>query len=207
MFAPSSLFPVTMGCTTEATPPPKRPNPCITPQSQDSQTFNDEEHNNEHKILDDHPLTLYVVGRLTTLCLDKPVLHTVGATMLDILPDHPAETALKKLHHRRSYMAKAPYQRRSKWKALHDKGLKLCPASWLGPAIIKAHDKYEYKRDRKHTQEVYIEWQEKRGRIRRSTSANSIVGLETHPAPVEWSPLDGEEEADPWALPPIEEMD
>jgi len=119
--------------------------------------------------------------------------------MLDILPSKPAETALRKLKNRRSYMNKAPFQRKSKKKALSDAALKLCPASWLGPAIIKAHDKYEYKRDRKHTQEVYTEWQEKRGRSGKFTSANSMVT-------VEWSPLDGDVEGDPWALPPIEEI-
>lgn len=103
-------------------------------------------------------------------------------------------------------MKKAPFQRKSKKKAIGDAAMKLCPTTWLGPVIIKAHDKYEYKRDRKHTQEVHKEWQGKRGRSGKSTTVNSIVGLETHPAPVEWSPLDGEEDADPWALPPIEEM-
>lgn len=195
-----------MGCAT----PPTRLHPCISPQTQDSLDSHDDkgEHNehNEHKILDDHPLTLYVVGRLTTLCLDKPALHTVGETMLDILPSHPAETAMKKLHNRRSYMKKAPFQRKSKRKAISDAALKLCPASWLGPTIIKAHDKYEYKRDRKHTEEVHTVWQEKRGRSGKSTSTNSIVGLDTHPAPVEWTPLDGEADVDPWALPPIEEI-
>ena len=195
-----------MGCAT----PSFGLQPCSNPQApkpHDSRaSSNDSRKIHEHKILNEHPLTLYVVGRLTTLCLDKPVLHTVGATVLDKLPDQPAEKALMKLQSRRSYIAKAPYQRKTKWKALRDKGLKLCPASWLGPTILKAHDKHQYKKDRQHTQEVFVEWQEKRGRSGKSTIVNSVVGLETHLAPLEHNPLVEDDGRDPWALPSIEEM-
>lgn len=159
-------------------------------------------------ILDEHPLTLYVLGRLTTLCLDHDTLRSAAVTLLDVLPPKPAETALEKLHSRHSYMNKAPYQRKSRKRALHDAFLKVCPASWLGPTIIKQHDKHEYKRDRKRTKEVYTEFQQKRGRSTggSSTSANSIVGLETYLAPLDCGPPSLDDEDDPWKLPPIEEI-
>ncbi|MCJ1454930.1 hypothetical protein MMC28_005283 [Mycoblastus sanguinarius] len=127
-------------------------------------------------------------------------------SMFDILPSAPAELAVRKLQNRRSYMAKAPFQRRSKKRALGDTVMKLCPATWLGPVIINAHDKYEYKKDRQRTEEVHVEFLERR---KNSVSTNDAVlaDMETYPAPIEWCPYDGRDwERDPWRLPPMEEI-
>lgn len=205
-----------MGCTTPPTRIQSRP-------EKESKHCEDIEKEQEQKqksvkdqagrinigtILDEHPLTLYVLGRLTTLCLNHHTLHTAALTLLDALPPQPAEAALEQLHNRYSYINKAPYQRRSKKKALYDAFLRLCPASWLGPTVIKQHDKHEYKRDRKRTKEVYTEFQERRGRSigGKSTSANSIVDLETYLAPLDCGPPSLDDEDDPWKLPPIEEI-
>ena len=98
-------------------------------------------------------------------------------------------------------MAKAPFQRKSKKRALHDKALKLAPATWLGPTIIKAHDRYQYKKDRERTQAVYEEYHERR---ENSGSTIAMKDLETQPAPLDW-PLKNDDgyEMDPWKLPPI----
>ncbi len=139
------------------------------------------------------------------------------------LPEQPAEVAIRKLEHRQSYMAKAPYQRKSRRRALSDFALRLCPVTWLGPAIIKAHDKYEYKKDRREKEEVYVEYQVKRKMsvdTAMATRTNSFASLTpaSHPPPVScWKPVPERVEVggmddpllktrDPWSLPPIEEM-
>lgn len=128
--------------------------------------------------------------------------------------------AIRKLEHRRSYMAKAPFQQhKSKKKYLGDVAMKFCPATWLGPAIIRLNDKYEYKKDRKHVQEVYVEYQEHMSRKNSLIGADgrgSIVDLHTYLAPVEWTPLEDsrqdpwrnakEKTEDPWRLPPVNEI-
>ncbi|CAF9939658.1 hypothetical protein IMSHALPRED_001586 [Imshaugia aleurites] len=204
-----------MACTT---PPTRIPIPRPEKESEHSEDIEKEQEQknvtdhvgrtNIGAILDEHPLTLYVLGRLTTLCLNHHTLHTAAVTLLDALPPQPAETALEQLHNRYSYINKAPYQRRSKKRALYDAFLRICPASWLGPTLIKQHDKHEYKRDRKRTKEVYTEFLEKRGRSvgGKSTSANSIVDLETYLAPLDCGAPSLDDEDDPWKLPPIEEI-
>ena len=137
------------------------------------------------------------------------------------LLDSPLTTeTIRKLQNRRSYMSKAPYQQhKSKRKYLGDVAMKFCPATWLGPAIIRAHDKYEYKKDRKHVQEVYVEYQEHKSRKNSCVGASgsgSIVDLHTYPAPVEWTPLEDPKRSpwldekvkmeDPWQLPPVNEI-
>ena len=117
-------------------------------------------------------------------------------------------------------MAKAPYQQhKSKKKLLHDTAMKLCPVLWLAPAIIRAHDKHEYEKDRKYVREVYVEYQEHRSRKNSLVGARgsgSIVDLHIYPAPVEWMPLERTKGdpwrsgkamlEDPWQLPPIDEI-
>ena len=137
---------------------------------------------------------------MTTSSLSKKALK-----MPCILTAHPAETVIRKLERRQSYMANAPYQRKSKKKALGDVALRLSPATWFGPLILKAHERYEYRRARKHTEELYAEYQEKRS-TRQSSMAGSTVGFDTAPARVHWSLLWSDELNDPWKLPPIEEI-
>ncbi len=153
------------------------------------------------KVLTNHPLTLYAISRVTNWCVEKDCTPTVVSnTVLDILPENPSDVAIKKLRNRCSYMAKAPYQRKSKKKAFHDKALKLSPATWLGPAIIKAHDRYQYKKDRKYTQQVYQEYQERR------EYSDSTIAMQ--PALVDWPIVNDEGyQIDPWKLPPIDSDD
>ena len=125
--------------------------------------------------------------------------------MACMLPSQPAETVIRKLERRQSYLAKAPYQRKSKKKALGDAAMRLSPATWFGPAILKAHERYEYRRARKHTEELYAEYQEKRS-TRQNSMASSTVWSDTAPALLDWSPLWSTDEEDPWKLPPIEEI-
>ncbi len=132
--------------------------------------------------------------------------------MFDILPKQPAEHVIRKLEKRQSYLAKAPYQqnkleRKSRRKALNDYIMKLCPTTWVAPAVIKAHDRWEYDRDRKYVHEVHVHYQETRKKDPISTR-NSIGKLiDIQPAALEIPPTDGDEEsADPWKLPPIEDF-
>ena len=117
-------------------------------------------------------------------------------------------------------MDKAPYQQhKSKKKYLNDVALKLSPATWLAPAIIRFNDKYEYRKDKKYVQEVYVEYQEHMSRKNSLVGARgrgSIVDLHTYPAPVERTKLEEEEKRDPWGelvggvdpwrLPPVSEI-
>ena len=117
-------------------------------------------------------------------------------------------------------MAKAPYQQpKSKKKLLRDTAMKLCPVIWLAPAIIRAHDKHEYEKDRKYVHDVYVGYQEHKSRKNSLVGAGgrgSIVDLHIYPAPVEWVPLEypsrdpwrSENVAmeDPWQLPPANEI-
>lgn len=158
------------------------------------------------KVLTNHPVTLYAISRVTDWCIDKDFTpHVVSHTVLDILPEQPADVAIRKLRNRCSYMAKAPFQRKSKKKALHDKALKLAPATWLGPTIIKAYDRYQYKKDRERTQAVYEEYHEKKENI---ASTIALKDLDIQPAPLDW-PLVNDDgyEMDPWKLPPISSND
>ena len=116
---------------------------------------------------------------------------------------------------------------RSKKELLHDTAMKLCPALWLTPAIVRAHEKHEYEKDRKRLQEVYVGYQElhsKDGENRKDSIGGGKGGrrvavadlLDTYPAPLEWVALEDPwrdpwryetlTEEDPWLLPPIEEM-
>ena len=158
------------------------------------------------KFLTNHPLTLYAISRVTSWCIDKEFTpHVVYNAISEILPEKPEDVAIRRLRNRCSYMAKAPLQWKSKKKALHDKALKLAPATWLGPTIIKAHDRYQYRKDRKHTQAIYEEYHERR---ENSGSTIAIKDLETQPAPLEWPLLDEDGfERDPWKLPPISSND
>lgn len=124
-------------------------------------------------------------------------------------------------------MAKAPFQQhKSAKKYIVDVALKFCPAVWFGPAIIRAHDKSEYEKDRRYVREVYLEYRD-RGRQKNpsfvgANGRGSIVDLRTYPAPVErtpseaaeWDPWPSEKVAmvvdddddDPWRLPPVNEI-
>lgn len=140
--------------------------------------------------------------------------------MAPLLESTISHETVRKLQNRRSYMAKAPFQKhKSTKKHLGDFAMRFCPATWLGPLIIRAHDKHEYKKDRKYVQEVYVEYQEHKSRknsVVGGSGSGSIVDLHTYPAPVEWTPLEdskGErwrsEKArteDPWQLPPVNEI-
>lgn len=134
--------------------------------------------------------------------MERDVAPTViSNTVLDILPEDPSSVAITKLRNRCSYMAKAPYQRKSKKKALHDKAMKLLPATWLGPTIIRVHDRYQYKKDRNYTQKVYQEYQERR---EYSDTTIAIHDYDMQPAPGDWPIVNDQGyEIDPWKLPPI----
>jgi len=106
-----------------------------------------------------------------------------------------------KLESRRSYLAKAPHQHRSKKQALRDTIMKLSPATWLAPVIIKAHAQYEYKKARQQAENLHLQYEERR-KSGMLMSTNSVVALETVLAPVELGPLSGGEAEDPWELPP-----
>ena len=132
------------------------------------------------------------------------------------LQSQPTEAAIRKLQQRQSYLAKAPYQRRSKKKAIGDAAMKLCPTTWLAPTIIRAHDNYEYRKDRKAKEEVYMKYQEMRSAsistahaTGRSSYDNFGVSVDGRKERSGWSFIDGdplEKTDDPWALPPIDEI-
>ena len=129
---------------------------------------------------------------------------------------------ISKIEKRQSYLANAPFQRKSKRRALSDAAMKLSPSSWIGLSILKAHDIQEYKKDKKRTEEVYEQYQERRkmslstnknmqgsiGTTRESSIGGSLstsYWKETtgwNPTPVD--PLD--KTNDPWALPPMHEL-
>jgi len=130
--------------------------------------------------------------------------------MFDILPKEPAEHVVRKLEKRQSYLTKAPYQqnkleKKSKRKALNDLIMKLCPTTWVAPVVIKAHNRWEYDKDRKFAQEVHVHYQEKRKKDPISTR-NSIGKLiDIRPAALEITLTEGDDKSvDPWKLPPIE---
>ena len=140
--------------------------------------------------------------------------------MASLLESSLSSNSIRRLKSRHSYMTKASHQQhKSKKKLLHDTAMKFCPAIWLAPAIIRAHEKHEYEKDRKHVQEVYIGYQEHRSRKNSFVGAGgrgSIVDLHTYPAPLEWPPVEDLSwdpwryetlmKEDPWLLPPINEM-
>lgn len=139
--------------------------------------------------------------------------------MTSLLESFLTTEKIRKLQNRRSYMDKAPYQQhKSKKKYLSDAALKLSPTTWLAPAIIRAVDKYEYKKDRRYVHGVYVEYQEHLSRKNSLVGAHgggSIVDLHTYPAPVERTPLEEEKQdpwnekvriEDPWRLPPVNEI-
>ena len=131
-------------------------------------------------------------------------------------------STILKLEARRSYMAKSPFQQhKTKRKFLSDAAMRLHPATWFAPALIRAHDKYEYKRDRKYLQDVYVEYQSHKIQKNSFIGANgsgSVVDLRTYLAPVERTALEEEYSEwdpwvfagvvleDPWQLLPVEEM-
>lgn len=130
-------------------------------------------------------------------------------------PPSPSPTSLKsdtirRLQTRNSYMANAPFQQhKSKRKFLHDKAMKLCPVFWFAPAIVRAHDKHEYEKDKKHVQDVYVGYQEHKSRKDSFVGAGgrgSIVDLHTYPAPVEWAPAESQQR-DPWRSEKVEGED
>lgn len=60
------------------------------------------------------------------------------------------------LERRSSYMAKVPYQQRRPVKQkISDAAMHLSPATWFTPAILRAHDAHEYKKDRKRLEQQY----------------------------------------------------
>lgn len=110
-------------------------------------------------------------------------------------------------------------QHKSKRKLLYDTALKFCPVFWFAPAIIRAHDKHEYEKDRKYVEEVYVDYQEHRSRKSSLVGAGgrgSIADLHTYLAPTEWTPSrdlrrdpwrsDKFVTDDPWQLPPVNEI-
>ena len=128
------------------------------------------------------------------------------------IPSEPTEVAIRKLHRRQSYVARAPYQRKSKRQAIGDAALKCCPATWLGPAIIKAHELYEYRKDRRAKEKVYNEYWGKR-RVSKSIRESSIDDLAflspCRKETIGWSPLAVDplkQTDDPWLLPPVGQL-
>ena len=126
-------------------------------------------------------------------------------------------------------MAKAPFeQHKSKRKLLRETAMKCCPFLWFAPAIVRAHDKSEYEKDRKYVQDVYVGYQEHHRSRKNSClgagGRGSIVDLNIYPAPVDWAPGVGararrdlwpvekvlveekEKEEDPWQLLPMNEI-
>ena len=138
--------------------------------------------------------------------------------MLSHLPPDPSALALQKLRARHSYMSRAPYQQhKTRKQVIGDKVLRLCPATWLGPVILRGHERWEYRRTRREKERVHGEWVERKERREggvgsgsgggAGTRASSVVGLRTELKAREWSPLDEEGGGgDPWRLLPVEEM-
>lgn len=130
--------------------------------------------------------------------------------VFDILPKQPAEHVVRRLEKRQSYLAKAPYQqnklgKKSKRQALNYFITKFCPTTWVAPAVIKAHDRWEYERDRKYVEGVHVHYQEKRKK--NPVSARNSIGkfVDIRPAALEITAADEDDnEVDPWKLPPIE---
>ena len=138
---------------------------------------------------------------------------------MGLLPFPPGDAVIRKLQERQSYLEKAPYQRKSKKKAIGDAIMKLNPATWCGPTILKAHDIHEYNKDRKKTQEVYVESQERRkmsvSMVRttmettRETSVDGSLCASCRKESMGWRPANAdplELTDDPWSLPPISEL-
>lgn len=135
----------------------------------------------------------------------RPIYHAhpTNDSMFDFCPSISVEKVDKvihKLENRRSYLAKAPHQRRSKKQVLSDTIMKLCPATWLAPVILKAHAQYEYREARQQAENLHFQYEERR-KSGMLMSTNSVVALETVLAPVDQSPLSGGEAEDPWKLP------
>ena len=89
--------------------------------------------------------------------------------------------------------------------------MKLCPVFWFAPAIIRAHDKHEYEKDKKHVQEVFVDYQEHHKSRKKDTPVGSggrgsIVDLHTYPAAVEWAPAESPQR-DPWRSESVEGED
>ena len=126
--------------------------------------------------------------------------------MFDVLPTEPCEQVVRKLQQRQSYLGKAPYQKhKTKKQTVCVTIMKLSPKTWLAPIIIKAYEQWEYKRDRKHTQEVFEKSLEKRGTALLVTE--EIADLDTQPAPLDCELKDEEGRVlDPWVLPPVAEI-
>lgn len=80
-------------------------------------------------------------------------------TMTISLPPLPHPTTTCTVHYlerRSSYLAKAPYQQnRPAKQKISDAAMLLSPATWVTPAILRAHDAHEYKKDRKRLDQQY----------------------------------------------------
>ena len=102
-------------------------------------------------------------------------------------------------------------RRQSKKEILHDTAMRvLCPALWFTPAIVRAREKSEYEKDRKHVQEVYVGYQEhahydKDGKKRKNSVAVADL-LDTYPAPLEWVEVE-DPGRDPWRYETLTEED
>lgn len=115
------------------------------------------------------------------------------------------DKVVRKLESRESYLRKAPYQRRSKKRALSDTLMKLSPATWLGRIFLKHHVQHEYRHDKEQAEGIYEDYKKRRG-SGKPMSTNSLVALETTLAPVEAPPLSSPVDIDPWKLPPAEQI-
>ena len=80
-------------------------------------------------------------------------------TMTISLPPLPLPTTTCTIHYlerRSSYLAKVPYQQNRPVKQkISDAAMRLSPATWLTPAILRAHDAHEYKKDRRRLDQQY----------------------------------------------------
>lgn len=133
---------------------------------------------------------------------------------------HVTTALVHKLESRNSYLSKAPYQRRSRTRALRDTAMKLSPTSWIGPIILKIHARSEYKKDKKETEHLHEEYEERR-ESGKPMSTNAVVALNTTLAPIEstavameagMTPVESvipgrKTDSDPWKLPPTAELE
>ena len=72
------------------------------------------------------------------------------------LPHPTTSCALHYLERRSSHLARAPYQQHRPVKQkLSDAAMRLNPTTWVAPAILRAHDVHEYKKDRQKVEEQY----------------------------------------------------
>ena len=94
---------------------------------------------------------------------------------------HPTTTcALHYLERRSSHLATAPYQQHRPVKQkLSDAAMRLDPTTWVAPAILRAHDVHEYKKDRRKVEEQYRSYRHEQVSRSKGYSKGENSGFDT----------------------------